>query len=198
MTAVRRINAARANVSVARTQRGRLAAAWTVVVISGALQVAARRFYVNPDGVSYLNLSDAYTRGDWAGAVNTYWSPLYPFIIGATRRVFPWPMYWESSITHLINLAIYLGSYACFRMMLREVTAYQREKQAAEAECTSYSSTTARRWSSRATRPPAVDQAGSDSGPQPFTAYPSRRSRASAIAVSVSAGVRRGAFGGGT
>lgn len=133
MTVVRRISAARAKVSaVGRAGRGRSAAAWTLVISSGALQVAARRFYVNPDGVSYLNLSDAYTRGDWAGAVNTYWSPLYPFIIGATRRVFPWPMYWESSITHLINLSIYLASYACFRMMLREVTAYQREKQAAD------------------------------------------------------------------
>lgn len=104
-------------------------AAWTIVALCGAVQAIAQRFYVNPDGVSYLNMSDAYTRGDWAGAVNTYWSPLYPWLLGVIRRLYPWPMYWESSIVHAINFAIYLISYACFRFMLRELTTYQRERK---------------------------------------------------------------------
>jgi hypothetical protein len=116
------------------TQRVQTAISWSVVVTFGALQAFAGRFYVNPDGVSYLNISDAYTRGDWAGAVNTYWSPLYPLIIGLTRRLFAWPMYWESSIVHTINFAIYLASYACFRLMLRELTQYQREKKTSDSD----------------------------------------------------------------
>ena len=111
------------------TTRVRTTITWSFVVICGALQAIAGRFYVNPDGVSYLNISDHYTRGDWAGAVNTYWSPLYPWLIGIARRLYPWPMYWESSIVHAINFAIYLASYAAFRFMLRELTRYQRERR---------------------------------------------------------------------
>ena len=29
------------------------------------------------DGVSYLDIGDAYFRGDWKAAVNAYWSPVY-------------------------------------------------------------------------------------------------------------------------
>lgn len=109
--------------------RFRSAAAWVVVAFCGAVQALAHRFYVQPDGVSYLNLSDAYARGDWAAAVNTFWSPVYPWIFGAVHRLYEWPMYWESSIVHAINFAIYLASYACFRFMLRELTLYQQEKK---------------------------------------------------------------------
>src|SRR5688572_11813020 len=107
---------------------------WSIVAACGALQAMASRFYLNPDGVSYLNISDAYTRGDWADAVNTYWSPLYPWLIGMIRRVYSWPMYWESSVVHALNLAIFLASYGCFRVMLRELTQYQRDKKSADPE----------------------------------------------------------------
>jgi len=110
------------------------AISWAIVAFCGAVQAIAHRFYVNPDGVSYLNMSDAYTRGDWAGAVNTYWSPLYPWLIGVARRVYAWPAYWESSVVHGINFAIYLASYACFRFMLRELTRYQRERKKTEPD----------------------------------------------------------------
>jgi len=109
--------------------RFRTAITWAIVVVCGAVQAIASRFYVNPDGVSYLNMSDAYMRGDWGAAVNTYWSPLYGWLIGTIHRIYPWPMYWESSIVHAINFAIYLASYFCFRFMLRELTEYQREKK---------------------------------------------------------------------
>ncbi|HVD61544.1 MAG TPA: hypothetical protein VNC11_11785 [Gemmatimonadaceae bacterium] len=107
---------------------------WAIVVFGGIVEAIAWAFFVNPDGVAYLNLSDAYARGDWAGAVNTYWGPLYPFLIGTIHRVYRWPMYWESSVVHAINFAIYLGSYACFRFMMRALTRYQQSKQNADAE----------------------------------------------------------------
>jgi len=113
------------------TARVRTMITWSIVVVCGALQAIAGRFYVNPDGVSYLNISDHYTRGDWAGAVNTYWSPLFPWLIGMARRIFRWQPYWESSAVHAINFAIYLASYGAFRFMLRELTKYQRERKQA-------------------------------------------------------------------
>jgi hypothetical protein len=107
----------------------RTATCWAIVAFGGAVEAISWCFYVNPDGVSYLNLSDSYARGDWAGAVNRSWSPVYPWLIGTIHRMYPWPMYWESSIVHAINLAICLTSYACFRFMLRTLTEFQQQKQ---------------------------------------------------------------------
>src|SRR6185369_13250535 len=47
-----------------------------VAAVLGALQAWDRRYAMNPDGISYLDVADAYLRGDWAVAVNGYWSPL--------------------------------------------------------------------------------------------------------------------------
>jgi hypothetical protein len=107
---------------------------WTIVVFGGLVEAIAWAFYVNPDGVSYLNLSDSYARGDYAGAVNTYWGALYPWLIGTIHRVYRWPMYWESSVVHAINFSIYLASYACFRFMLRALTRHQQAKQSEDPD----------------------------------------------------------------
>lgn len=104
---------------------------WSIVGLFGGIQAIAGRFYVNPDGVSYINLSDAYARGDWSAAVNGYWSPLYPWLIGQVRRLHDWSPYWESSVVHALNFAVYLISFACFRFTLRELGEFQREKNRA-------------------------------------------------------------------
>lgn len=40
------------------------------------------RLALNPDGVSYLDLTAAMQRGDWSRFVQGYWSPLFPFLTG--------------------------------------------------------------------------------------------------------------------
>ncbi len=50
-------------------------------------QAYAQRYVVGPDGVAYLDLSDAVVAGHWSGLVNLYWSPLYPLLIGLARIV---------------------------------------------------------------------------------------------------------------
>jgi hypothetical protein len=37
---------------------------------------------MNADGIAYLDIGDAYLRGDWANAINPVWSPLYSWILG--------------------------------------------------------------------------------------------------------------------
>src|SRR5690349_2200928 len=37
---------------------------------------------MNADGISYLDIGDAYFRADWANAINPVWSPLYSWILG--------------------------------------------------------------------------------------------------------------------
>lgn len=39
------------------------------------------RYQVNPDGIGYLSVAGKYLRGDFADAVNAYWSPLYSWLL---------------------------------------------------------------------------------------------------------------------
>lgn len=100
---------------------------WCVALTLGALQAWATRFTMNPDGVSYLDIGDAYWRGDWHNAINAYWSPLYSWILGFFLKVFKPSIYWEYPLVHLVNFLIYVAALGCFEYFLSELI--RREKQ---------------------------------------------------------------------
>ncbi len=102
--------------------------AFLVAVVLGGAQAIANRFYMNPDGVSYLDLGDAYARGDYAGAVNAYWSPVYPWLLGLMQRLGAWDPYWESSRVHALNFAIFLVSFGCFLYMFHQLRELQQAR----------------------------------------------------------------------
>lgn len=39
------------------------------------------RHAINADGISYISLARRYLAGDWQGAVNSYWSPMYSWLL---------------------------------------------------------------------------------------------------------------------
>src|SRR5436305_125236 len=80
----------------AMTAPGRLRwVAWTIVLGLAALQAWRARFVMTPDGVSYLDLSDAVVTGRFAHLVSAYWRPLYPTLIGVVRVLARPNPYWE-------------------------------------------------------------------------------------------------------
>jgi hypothetical protein len=89
-----------------------------VALALGAAQAWATRFTMNPDGVSYLDIGDAYWRGDWHNAINAYWSPLYSWILGFFLKVLKPSAYWEYPMAHLVNFLIYVAALACFEFFL--------------------------------------------------------------------------------
>ncbi len=52
-----------------------------VIAAVGAYLTWKHRYAVSSDGVSYLDVADAYFRGDWKQAINGVWSPLYSWIL---------------------------------------------------------------------------------------------------------------------
>lgn len=46
------------------------------------VQVWSSRHDMNPDGISYIEIGEKIMRGEWKSALNGYWSPLYPLLIG--------------------------------------------------------------------------------------------------------------------
>src|ERR1051326_41517 len=95
--------------------------AWLVVALFGALYAWVARHQINTDGLSYLDIGDAYLRGDWAAAINAYWNPFYSWLLGIALRVLAPTPYWEFGVAHLVNFVVYLGAFAGFAFFLEEL-----------------------------------------------------------------------------
>src|ERR1051325_9427331 len=93
-------------------------AAWTATLALGALQGWVFRHKVSPDGVAYLDLSDAVVHGRWSALVNGYWSPLYPTLVGLLRLTFGTSAYWESSTLHVVSFLGLVLSLIAFEALL--------------------------------------------------------------------------------
>ncbi len=106
---------------------------WCVVLISGLLNVWARRNDLSPDSISYIELGSATVRGGLHQIVNAYWSPLYPFLLSLVFRCFHPPVQWEFTLAHLLNLALYIVSFVSFELFLKELI-LEREAAGKSAE----------------------------------------------------------------
>lgn len=67
---------------------------------------------MNPDGISYLDISDGVLSGEWSRFVNAYWSPLYPALLGFVRLFLPREPALLFPIVHLANFVAFLGVWA--------------------------------------------------------------------------------------
>ncbi|MGA9416549.1 MAG: hypothetical protein WBV60_17825 [Terriglobales bacterium] len=94
-----------------------------VALVLGLFQAWANRFYMENDGVPYLDMADAYLRGDWHTALNGYWNPLYAWLIGLDFLIFRPSAYWEYPAVQLLNFACYALTVASFEYFLRGVLA---------------------------------------------------------------------------
>lgn len=61
---------------------------------------------MNPDGISYLDLGDAFWKGDWKTALNPYWSPLFGVFTGSVFRFTHPSIRWEFPEVHLLNAIV--------------------------------------------------------------------------------------------
>jgi hypothetical protein len=95
---------------------------------------AARSHSMNPDGVAYLDIGDAYFRGDWGVAISTVWSPLYAWILGAVMWLVEPPMHREFPLVHLVNFFIFLLALAAFEFMWRQLRPVNSNQYSANSE----------------------------------------------------------------
>lgn len=103
---------------------------WLLGLFVGLLQAWAYRFSLSSeDAVSYLDIGDAYLRGDWHTAINAYWSPLYSWLLGLFIAIVEPPPYWEFFVVKLVNLFIFLVALASFDFFLQQLINYQRKTQ---------------------------------------------------------------------
>jgi hypothetical protein len=73
------------------------------------------------DLISYLDVGDAYWRGDFQHALNHYWSPMYSWLLGGVLAVFKPDIDHEMlavRLTNLVVLGAFVLSAACFAATL--------------------------------------------------------------------------------
>jgi hypothetical protein len=94
---------------------------------------AASNHSMNADGISYLDMGDAYVRGEWQAAINSVWSPMYAWVLGAVMRLVDPPMRWEFPTVHIVNFTIYLLALLCFAYFWRQVMNYHHSRTESSA-----------------------------------------------------------------
>jgi hypothetical protein len=90
-------------------------------VAIAAYQAYAQRYAVGPDGISYLDMSDAVVHRDWRRLVNLYWSPLYPAIVGVARAVSGGAAATEVQTMHAVNFLSFVALFVAFDYMLMSI-----------------------------------------------------------------------------
>lgn len=106
---------------------------WAIAALVGFVQVVSRYASTDPDAISYLDIADAYMRGDWHNAINAYWSPLYSWLLAFTFAIFKPSAYWEFAVAHMVNYVLFLCSLLCFSLLLEELLRHRRRAQISTA-----------------------------------------------------------------
>jgi hypothetical protein len=135
----RRAKDAMADASESETAWSPRKLAWTCRIVAlflGLLQAWAFRYEANPDGVSYLDVADAYREGRWGDAPNGYWGPLYSWLLATGAAVFRLPASADFVLAHIVNFAAFVAALVAFEYFLRGIHAtpdapphVQRERQ---------------------------------------------------------------------
>ncbi len=91
---------------------------WISGLFAGLVQAIAGRSSLDPDGISYLNIAGAYVRGGWRSSINSYWSPLYSWLIAIPDSLHLSNANNELLILHLLNFLIFVLTMASFEFFL--------------------------------------------------------------------------------
>src|SRR5688572_9717616 len=74
---------------------------------------------MNPDALSYLEVGEAWWRGDFGNAVNGYWSPLYPILIAGFAKLAPTQLP-DVAFAHLSAVPVFVAAFFSLRWLLQE------------------------------------------------------------------------------
>ncbi len=115
-----------AETSIRRASHSRFVHAgfWTLAIVLGLIDTLVYRHSMGPDGISYLDIADAFREGRWSAAFNLNWSPLYPLWLRCILGIVKPSAYWEFTAVHLANFLLYIGALGAFTVFLRAFVSY--------------------------------------------------------------------------
>jgi len=93
----------------------------SVSLVIGAVSAWLSRSDMNPDGISYLDLSDRLMAGDFRGMVNGYWGPMYPVLLAGVRFVLRPSALYEFRAVHAANFIAFGVGLLTFSRFIQEL-----------------------------------------------------------------------------
>jgi hypothetical protein len=102
---------------------------WCVALVFGFLQAWNNRHSMNSDGISYLDMADAYLSGGWKMLAVGHWSPFYPWLLALAKSLLKPSPYWEFTLVHLVNFLTYVFALAAYEFMLQTFIASRVSRQ---------------------------------------------------------------------
>lgn len=58
--------------------------------------------YIDPDAISYLNITQGYIKGDYAHAINAFWSPMGYWLTALLVKATGWPLFASAIIVNTV------------------------------------------------------------------------------------------------
>jgi hypothetical protein len=83
----------------------------TTYLAGACILLPRMRYQINPDGISYLAIAQRYLADDFSGAVNTYWSPLFSWLLTPLLALGIEPLLACKVVTFATGLATLFGSW---------------------------------------------------------------------------------------
>jgi hypothetical protein len=90
-----------------------------LVLASGALLCWRDRYQLDADGIAYADVARALLRGDWQHGFNSYWSPLYSWLLLPVFALRP-SIEWEVPLFHVLNFCGFVFSFAALEWLAHE------------------------------------------------------------------------------
>jgi hypothetical protein len=120
--------------SVTRLPIGSVALSWLAVAVLGGVEGVFGRTRYLEDSISYLDVSRAIPALNWPEIFNPMWSPGYPLLVAIARGFAPPTLEGEWYAITLLNLVIFLGAYAAWRLLICSAIAFYRPASAEMAD----------------------------------------------------------------
>lgn len=85
-----------------------------ILAITAGVSKLGTRYEVDTDIISYLDIADAYLRGDWSMALNGQWNPFYAWLLVLMQLSVKPDPYWEFPAIAGLNFGIYVAGSRAF------------------------------------------------------------------------------------
>jgi hypothetical protein len=103
------------------------------ILFLGAIEGWYKRTDFATDAISYLDVSRAIPAHDWKMVFNPLWSVGYPLLLAMVRPLFPSSASGEWLAIHVLNMAVFLGTWLSFIYLLKSLDFFQPGEDPGEA-----------------------------------------------------------------
>jgi hypothetical protein len=96
-----------------------------LVIIIVACQLWVVRYCIDADGTAYVDVARSWLSGNWAHALNAYWSPLYIWLVAGALAVFSPSAHWELPLIHAIDFLGFILAFLAWEWLSSEWERWQ-------------------------------------------------------------------------